>query len=179
MGGCRHRAARTVLKLPSPSECCWVTKYRAHRLPVPGTASALAERATLPVFLASPMLTEATPRAILSWSSVLLRGVSRSPRPRPLDRRAPLLGFRSPTAHEEEGVHGPPHRRAPRFCRDFAGGSTRRLRCRSQAFPASQRLPSPSAVLPFPGRWRSWGSALQGFRPPTQPRRLVTAGMPS
>lgn len=56
---------------------------------------------------------------------------------------------------------------------------SRRLRCRSQVFATSQRLAPPSAVLPFSGRWRSWGSALQGVNPPAQPRRLVTVGMPS
>jgi hypothetical protein len=51
------------------------------------------------------------------------------------------------------------HRRVP----------PRRLRRRSQAFPASQRLLVPSAVLPFSGRWRSWGPPSRGLFPPHSP----------
>jgi len=108
---------------------------------------------------------EATPWAILSWGSSLLHGISRSLRLRPLDQQAPLLGFSAPTAHEVKGVHvSPVSRRAPRFCRGIRQQvPTRWLRCRSQVFSTSQRLLPPSAALPFSGRWRSWGSALQGF----------------
>jgi len=140
-------------------------------LPAPGPVLTLAERPTPPVFPASPWPTEATLWAILSWGSALLHGMSRSPRPRSLDQQAPLLGFLAPTALRARGVHGPPvTRRAPRSCRASVCGShpagygaARRL---SQ--PLSGLLP-PSAVLPFPGRWRSWGSPFREFIHPRSP----------
>jgi hypothetical protein len=148
-------------------------------LPTPGTVSTLAERSTRPVFLTLPMPKEATPWAILSWGSVLPHGMSRGLRPWPLDQRAPLLGFSAPTALWEKGVHvSPVTRRAPRSCRGIRQRvPTRQLRCRSQVFPTSQRLLPPSAALPFSDRWRSWGSALQGFSShaaPTARRRRHT-----
>jgi hypothetical protein len=39
----------------------------------------------------------------------------------------------------------------------------RRLRCRSQVFPTSQRLLPLSAVPPFSDGWRSWGSLFRGL----------------
>jgi hypothetical protein len=88
---------------------------------------------------------------------------------------APLQrsGRRESTARQLPG-------RAPRFCRDCAGGSHPTGYGAAHRFsqPRSGLLP-PSAVLPFSGRWRSWGCALQGVVPATQPRRLVAAGIPS
>jgi len=70
--------------------------------------------------------------------------------------------------------------RAPRLCRGLCQRiPLRRLRCRSQVFPTSQRLLPLPAVPPFSDGWRSWGFALQGVVPSTKPRRLVAAGMPS
>jgi hypothetical protein len=89
--------------------------------------------------------------------------------------RMPLQrsGRRESTARQLPG-------RAPRSCRDFAGRSHPAGYGAAHRFsqPLSGLLP-PSAVLPFSGRWRSWGCALQGFVPATQPRQLVAAGMPS
>jgi hypothetical protein len=131
-------------------------------LPAPGSVLTLAERPTLPVFLALSMPKEATPWTILSWGSTLLHGMSRSLRPRPLDLRAPLLGFLAPPALWEKGVHVPPvSRRASRSCRGLCQRvPPRRLRCRSQVFPTSQR---PSSSLRRPAVFRQ--VALLGFRP--------------
>jgi len=56
-------------------------------LPAPGTILASAERAILPVFLPPSAPSDATPRAILSWGSALLHGISRRLRHRSFDRR--------------------------------------------------------------------------------------------
>ena len=83
------------------------------------------------------------------------------PARRPPGRRAPLLGFRSPTAFREEGVHGSPVGELP-GCPGFRRRvPIRRLRCRSQVFSTSQRLLSPSTVLPS---FRQ--VTLLGFGPP-------------
>lgn len=85
-------------------------------------------------------------------------------------RPAPLVGFRAPTTLAVSLVHGPSSLRAlagasllwaPRsFPRESAGGPTRRLRCRSQVFPTSQR---PSSVRDPPTIFR-W-VAFWGFHP--------------
>lgn len=149
-------------------------------MPVPGSASTSAERPALPVFLSPPVLEEATLRAILSWGSALLHGLgSRHPPPASLPV-ATSLGVLRPYSALGEGSPRPALRRAPRSCRGIRTRVPPRvLRCRSQVFSTSQRLLPPSAVPPFSGGWRSWGSSLQGLIPPTQPRRLVAAGMPS
>jgi hypothetical protein len=70
--------------------------------------------------------------------------------------------------------------RAPWWCQGVRQRvPPRRLRCRSQVFPTSQRLLPLSALPPFSGGWRSWGFTLQGVVPSTKPRRLVAVGMPS
>jgi hypothetical protein len=46
---------------------------------------------------------------------------------------------------------------------------SRQLRCRSQVFPTSQRLLPPSTVLPFSGRWHSWGWPYRGLFLPRSP----------
>jgi len=169
------------MELPSPSESFVRRRSSKHiGLPAPGSVLTLAERPTLPVFPRRPH----TRKRLLVHSSPGVRpsftASSQRPRPRPLDRRhlswgfSPLqrIGRRESTARRfPDGHPGFPglHRRVP----------PRQLRCRSQAFSTSQRLLPPLAVLPFSDRWRSWGSTLQGFIPPTQPRRLVAAGMPS
>jgi hypothetical protein len=150
-------------------------------LPAPGPTFTLAERAIRPVFLPPSLSEEATPRTILSWGSTLLHGPSRSLRPRPLGLGHLSWGFvplqrsrwRESTARRSPG-------RASRLCRDSAAwshpgdyGAARRF---SQPL-SSLFLPPPSGHVS--GRWRSWGSALQGFAPPTQPRRLVVASVPS
>jgi hypothetical protein len=101
--------------------------------------------------------------------------------PPPVSRQmAPLLGFRAPSTLEEERVHvpNPVARWAPRFCRGvgrrFPG---RRLRCRSQVFPTSQRLLPLPALPPFSDGWRSWGSPFRGLilsRSPSDFRRWHT-----
>jgi hypothetical protein len=83
------------------------------------------------------------------------------------------LGFHAATTHWEKRVHvrlSP----APRFCRGICPRvPPRRLRCRSQVFPTSQR-PSSSLHRPTIFRWvASVRFALQGFVPLTKPRRLV------
>ncbi len=83
------------------------------------------------------------------------------------------MGFHAPTTHWEERVHvrlSP----APRFCRGVCPRvPPRRLRCRSQVFPTSQR-PSSSPHRPTIFRWVAFmGFALQGVVPSTKPRRLV------
>jgi hypothetical protein len=76
--------------------------------------------------------------------------------------RAPLLGFLAPSAHWEERVHGPPvTRRAPRFCRDSAGGS------HPASYGAAHRFSQPLSGLPSslrrPAIFRQ--VALLGFHP--------------
>jgi hypothetical protein len=91
--------------------------------------------------------------------------------PPPVSRpEAPLLGFHAATTHWEKRVHvrlSP----APRFCRGICPRvPPRRLRCRSQVFPTSQR-PSSSLHRPTIFRWvASVRFALQGFVPLTKPR---------
>jgi len=53
------------------------------------------------------------------------------------------------------------------------------LRCRSQAFSTSQRLPPLTAALPFSDRWRSWGSPFRDLILPRSLQRFITAGLPS
>jgi hypothetical protein len=94
--------------------------------------------------------------------------------PPPVSRpEAPLLGFHAATTHREKRVHvrlSP----APRFCRGLCPRvPPRRLRCRSQVFPTSQR-PSSSLHRPTIFRWVAFlRFALQGFVPLTKPRRLL------
>jgi hypothetical protein len=45
----------------------------------------------------------------------------------------------------------------------------RRLRCRSQVFPTSQRLVALIALPPFSDGWRSWDSPFRGSRLPRRP----------
>lgn len=142
-------------------------------MPVPGTTLALAERPILPVFLPLSAPTDATPQAILSWGSTLLHGISRSLRHRSLDRRHLSWGFTPLQRTREKRVHvrlSP----APRFCRGICPRvPPRRLRCRSQVFPTSQR-PSSSLHRPTIFRWVAFlRFALQGFVPLTKPRRLL------
>ena len=142
-------------------------------MPVPGTTLALAERPILPVFLPPSAPTDATPWAILSWGSALLHGISRSLRHRSLNRRHLSWGFDAATTLWEKRVHvrlSP----APRFCRGICPRvPPRRLRCRSQVFPTSQR-PSSSLHRPTIFRWVAFVRfALQGFVPLTKPRRLL------
>jgi hypothetical protein len=61
--------------------------------PAPGSASAFAKHMALPVFLRSSLPRDATPWAILSWGSALLHGLSRHPRPKPLDAGHLSWGF--------------------------------------------------------------------------------------
>lgn len=142
-------------------------------MPAPGTTLALAERPILPVFLPPSAPTDATPWAILSWGSVLLHGMSRSLRHRSLDRRHLSWGFYAATTLGEKRVHVRLSS-APRFCRGVCPRvPSRRLRCRSQVFPTSQR-PSSSLHRPTIFRWvASVRFALQGVVPSTKPRRLV------
>jgi len=79
-----HRPLQSVIRQRSS---------RRAGLPAPGTDLVLAEHPTLPVFPSLSTPKEATPWAILSWGSVLLHGISRCPRPRPLDRRHLSWGF--------------------------------------------------------------------------------------
>jgi hypothetical protein len=120
------------------------------------------KRLTLPVFPPLLMPEEATPRAILSWDSVLLHGISRTLRPRSLDLRPPLLGFLAPSAHEEEGVHVPTS--CPAGLPGFPGYRQQvppcQLRCRSQVFSTSQRLLS---SLRRPAMFQTGGA--HGVRP--------------
>lgn len=83
------------------------------------------------------------------------------------------MGFDAATTHWEKRVHvrlSP----APRFCRGvYPRVPPRRLRCRSQVFPTSQR-PSSSLHRPTIFRWVAFMRfALQGVVPSTKPRRLV------
>jgi hypothetical protein len=88
------------------------------------------------------------------------------PSPPPISRsEAPLLGFRPlQRSRRRESTSPPVARLAPRFdpgpCRRVP---PRRLRCRSQVFATSQRLLPLSALPPFSGRWRSWGSPYRGL----------------
>jgi hypothetical protein len=77
--------------------------------------------------------------------------------------KAPLLGFRAPSAHQVAGAHVPPVARSsspgcPGFCLLVPPS---RLRRRSQVFPTSRRLLAPTALLPY---FRQ--VALLGFCPP-------------
>jgi hypothetical protein len=85
--------------------------------------------------------------------------------PPPISRsEAPLLGFlplqrsrrRESTSRRFPGG-------LPGLTQVVAGGPTRRLRCRSQVFPTSQRLLPLSAAPPFSDGWRSWGSPYRGL----------------
>jgi hypothetical protein len=137
------------------------------RLPAPGSASALAERPALPVFLPPPAPKDATPWAILSWGSALLHGVTRNLRPRSFDRGHLSWGSVAPTTLEEERVHVPPRLPAsgslvvpggsPTSSHLAGYGAAHRF---SQ--PLSGLLPLPT-VPPFSDGWRSWGCALQGI----------------
>jgi len=145
--------------------------------PAPGSTLALAERLVHPVFLTPHVAKDATPWTILSMRFDPPTRCSRCLR-RSLSAYGTSPGvFRLFSARGEESPRpprgGPP---VARSCRRFP---SRRLRCRSQVFPTSQRLLPLSALPPFSGRWRSWGSALQGVSPSTKPRRLIVAGIPS
>ena len=92
---------------------------------------------------------------------------------------APLLGFRSPSAHEGERVHVHLAVALP-VARQVVDGS------HAADFGVARRFSQPHGDLflsppsrPISGGWRSWGFSLQGFVPPTKPRRLVAAGIPS
>jgi hypothetical protein len=83
------------------------------------------KRPTLPVFLPLPVPKDATPWVILSWGSAPLHGLSRSSRPRPLDRGHLSWGSGSPTTHQEKRVHVPPLVTVglPWWCQGSAVGS--------------------------------------------------------
>lgn len=85
---------------------------------------------------------------------------------------APLLGFLVPSAHQEEGVHGPTSCPAghPRLYRDSADGSHPAGYGVAPRFsqPLGDLLP-PSAALPFSDRWRSWDSLFRGSCLPRSP----------
>jgi hypothetical protein len=75
---------------------------------------------------------------------------------------------------------------APRFPGFHQRVPPRRLRCRSQVFSTSQRLLPLSAVPPFSGGWRSWGSPFRGLiltrspgdsSPPMYPHDVAPAGL--
>jgi hypothetical protein len=101
-----------------------------------------SRRLALPVFLVLPLPEEATPRAILSWGSALLHGISRIPRPGPLGRGHLSWGFDAPSALEEERVHG--RHRLP-------GGGTRRTSLRWLVWlPAASRPPATAPLAGFP-----------------------------
>lgn len=103
--------------------------------------------------------------------------------------KAPLLGFRAPSAHTRE--ENPRLRRLPgRAPRVMNPGICRqvppcRLRCRSQVFSTSQRLlPLPPAP-PFSDGFRSWGLPYRGLilprspgysSPPVSPHDVAPAG---
>jgi hypothetical protein len=149
----------------------------------------LAERPTLPVFLALSMSKEATPWTILSWGSTLLHGMSRSLCPGSVDLRAPLLGFLAPTALWEKGVHVPPvTRQAPGHPGFAPAVPIPPATVPLSGFPnlaAVFFLPSPSCrfqaggapgVLPFRGLFhpRSPGSSSPPACPPdVSPQRLA------
>jgi hypothetical protein len=152
--GCESlEAGAGVAAAPEPSWSCRplqsVTgRWSSRRigLPAPGPTSALAAPA-LPVFLASPLPGDATLRAILSWGSALLHGMSRSPCPRPPRTRAPLMGFLAPSALEEEGTHG------PRGCPlELPGGWARDSADESHlaGYGAAHRLSQPRSGFWFP-----------------------------
>jgi hypothetical protein len=118
-----------------------------------------------PVFLPLLLPKEATPWTILSWGSVLLHGMSRNPCPRclhlghlswgflPLQRIRRRESTSRPVARPSSPGFHPGIRQQVPPCQ---------LRCRPQVFSTSRRLLPPSAVLPFSGRWRSWGSPFRG-----------------
>jgi hypothetical protein len=172
----RHEVTGPFRVLPG-SEVAGLSGY-----PLPVRRQRSRKRTAHPVFLHPPAPKDATPWAILSWGSVPLHGLSQSLRPRPLDRRHLSWGLRPLQRSKEERVHVRP---VARFGHPGVTGGLHQqvppcqLRCRSQVFSTSQRLLPLSSALPFSGRWHSWGSALQGFVPSTQPRRLVAVGIPS
>lgn len=88
-----------------------------------------------PVFLPRFPSKDATPWTILSWGSALLHGFTRSPRPRPLSREQPLLGFHAPSAHTGGESPRPPG--CPVRLPGFAGNP-----------PAG---PTPPATVPLTG----------------------------
>jgi len=125
----------------------------------------------LPVFLLPPAPQDATLGAILSWVSVLLHGIIRSPCQRHLDRRhlsgglIPLqrMGWRESTSVRLPGS-------APWCCQGSAIGS------HTNRYGAARRFSQPhSGLLPLPtvprfsrGR-RSWGSPYRGLCLPRSP----------
>jgi hypothetical protein len=134
-------------------------RYSLHR---PCARKRLRVRSSLGVQPSCTVCPEVSARSLsasghLSWGSM------------PLQRS----GRRESTARRLPG-------RAPRCCRDCADGSHPVGYGAAHRFsqPRSGLLP-PSAVLPFSDRWRSWGLALQGFIPATQPWRFVAASVPS
>jgi len=140
----------------------------------------------LPVFLPPSAPQDATPAAFLSWGSTLLHGLTQVPCLPPLGARRLSWGFpplqRSRWRESTAGSSRLPlqSRRPGLFTQDLCRRFPHhRLRIRSQVFPTSQRFVPLPALPPFSDGWRSWGSSLQGFDPPSQPRRFVTAGMPS
>jgi len=76
--------------------------------PLPVRPQRSRKRLTLPVFLPLPVPKDATPWVILSWGSAPLHGLSRSTRPRPLDRGHLSWGSGSPSTHQAVRVHVPP-----------------------------------------------------------------------
>lgn len=136
---------------------------------------ASAERLAHPVFRSSPVLKDATPRALLSWGSDLLHGTPfvsardlsvagtspgvlrpfsalgrESPRPAVARRVATSCPVATRRLADE-------HLQLPRGCWQVP---CCQLRCRSQVFPTSQQLLPLSAVLPC---FRQM--ALLGFMP--------------
>jgi hypothetical protein len=143
---------------------------------IPGTACALAERMTQPVFLLPPLPKDATPCALLSWGSMLLYGFSRSLRlrakPQELNIEDNSLGVSCPFSayrrRESTSLLTPPvawpcQKSTPTI---FGPGfrwwvPIHQLRSRSQAFSTSQR-PSSSRLRPIIFGW----VALLGLCPP-------------
>jgi hypothetical protein len=129
-----------------------------------------ARAAAQPVFLPLHVPRDATLWTILSWVSAPLHGVSRTSRQRHLCRRHLSWGFNRPYSayrrRESTSVRSPC---GPRSGLPGVTGVVRqrvpprRLRCRSQVFPTSQRLLPLPAPSPFSDEWRSWGSPYRGL----------------
>jgi len=173
---------------PEPSWSCRplqsVIEQRCSRrvgLPAPGLVLALAERPSL-----SGIPAAAHAQGSDSLSNPLMgfgpptRYFPLSP-PLASQPRAPLVGFLSPSAHQEERGHVRPGCpvRLPGLRRDLPAGPT----LPATASPAGfSNLSATSSTLRRPAIFRQvalLGFTLQGFVPLAQPRRLVAPGMPS
>ena len=106
------------------------------------------------------------------------RPVSNTP-PTASRPKAPLLGFLSPTAHQEERVHVPVAGAPRGLPGNPSTGPTPPTTAPLAGFP---NLSAASTSLDRPAIFRQvalMGFALQGIDPLVKPRRLVAAGMPS